>query len=308
MTAHVNHSKQGKINIILNDMSSFSTPVSGGVQSTQTDWHRFKRIEDYFANFIGMDSVKEHVKEIYAQLLVTKRREQAGLNGRKQVLHMLFKGNPGTGKTTVARMLATLFHDMEILEKGHFIEADRSELVGEYIGHTAQKTKDLITKALGGVLFIDEAYSLARGGEKDFGKEAIDTIVKCMEDHHDEFVLILAGYPHEMTRFMALNPGLESRFPLQLSFPDYNASELIEIADFMVKEREYKLSRDAMRKLHHYFQNRLSFSPHNFSNGRLVRNVIEHAIRKQAMRIVGIETPSLDQLMTLEAKDFMLSD
>src|SRR5690625_3880907 len=139
---------------------------------------------------------------------------------------MLFKGNPGTGKTTVARKLAKMYFDMNILSKGHFIEAERADLVGEYIGQTAQKTRALIQKSMGGILFIDEAYSLARGGEKDFGKEAIDTLVKHMEDNHNDFVLILAGYPHEMERFLSLNPGLKSRFPFILDFQNYDVDQL----------------------------------------------------------------------------------
>jgi stage V sporulation protein K len=145
------------------------------------------------SGLVGMEELKKMIKEIYAWLYINKKREEQGLKAGKQALHMMFKGNPGTGKTTVARLLGKLFLNMNILSKGHLIEAERADLVGEYIGHTAQKTRDLVKKALGGILFIDEAYSLAGGGEKDFGKEAIDTLVKHMEDSNDKFVLILAG-------------------------------------------------------------------------------------------------------------------
>src|SRR5699024_10795743 len=158
----------------------------------------FKDIEKEMGNLIGLENIKKILKEIYAWVYVNKQRESLGLKSDNQVLHMLFKGNPGTGKTSVARIVGKLLHQLNILSKGHLIEAERADLVGEYIGHTAQKTRDLIKKSMGGILFIDEAYSLARGGEKDFGKEAIDTLVKHMEDKQHEFILILAGYSQEM--------------------------------------------------------------------------------------------------------------
>src|SRR5699024_5379904 len=167
--------------------------------------------------------------EIYAWIYVNKKRQEQGLKAGKQVLHMMFKGNPGTGKTTFARLIGKLFYKMNVLPKGHLIEAERADLVGEYIGQTAQKTRDLIKKAAGGILFIDEAYSLSRGGEKDFGREAVDTLVKAMEDHKHQFILILAGYPEEMQRFLRLNPGLPSRFPHRFHFDDFSPAELLEI-------------------------------------------------------------------------------
>src|SRR5699024_382225 len=151
-----------------------------------------------------------------------------GMIRSKQVLHMLFKGNPGTGKTTVARKLARIYFDMGLLSKGHFIEAERADLVGEYIGQTAQKTRYIIRKAMGGILFVDEAYSRGRAGEKDFGKEAIDILVEHIEDQHNDFVLILACYPYEIERFLTLNPGLKSRFPLILDFADYDVDQLMD--------------------------------------------------------------------------------
>src|SRR5690606_23632794 len=158
------------------------------------------------------------------------------------VLHMIFKGNPGTGKTTVARICGRMFKEMGVLPKGHLVECERADLVGEYIGHTAHRTREQIKKAMGGILFIDEAYSLARGGEKDFGKEAIDTLVKAIEDHTNEFVLILAGYQREMEHFLMANPGLKSRFPIHIDFPDYSADELFQIAHLMLRERQYRLT------------------------------------------------------------------
>src|SRR5699024_5142230 len=180
---------------------------------------------------------------------INEKRREHGLLRNKQVLHMLFKGNPGTGKTTIAREIAKLYLELGILSKGHFMEVDRADLVGEYIGSTAQKTRTVIQKAMGGILFIDEAYALARGGEKDFGNEAIDTLVKQMDDHHNDFVLILAGYPNEMEHFLRTNPGLESRFPFIVDFPNYKVNELMEIAKEIVRQREYRLSYKAEAKL-----------------------------------------------------------
>lgn len=175
-------------------------------------------IETEMSALVGMEEIKKMMKEVYAWIYINKKREEAGLKPGQQVLHMMFKGNPGTGKTTVARLIGKLFLKMEVLPKGHLIEAERADLVGEYIGHTAQKTRDLIKKASGGILFVDEAYSLGRGGEKDFGKEAIDTLVKHMEDKQNEFILILAGYSREMEGFLKIEPRSSIAFSASISF------------------------------------------------------------------------------------------
>lgn len=167
-------------------------------------------------SLVGLEKVKELIYEVYAFAEIQKKRERAGLLNEKVVLHMIFKGNPGTGKTTIARILGRLLHNAGILEKGHVVEVERADLVGEYIGHTAHRTREQIKKAQGGILFIDEAYSLSRGGEKDFGKECVDCIVKGMEDNAKETIFILAGYPSEMEQFLRSNPGLRSRFPIHL--------------------------------------------------------------------------------------------
>ncbi|MFD1018275.1 AAA family ATPase [Thalassobacillus hwangdonensis] len=308
MSSHLTKNHQGQINIVLRDHKKEKTGGASRVELTQTANYPYEIIDRHLEAFVGMERLREKVKEIYAQVLISEKRRQMGLLGDRQVLHMMFKGNPGTGKTTVARALAKIFHEMELLEKGHFIEADRSDLVGEYIGHTAQKTKDLIKKALGGVLFIDEAYSLARGGEKDFGKEAVDTIVKCMEDHHNEFIIILAGYPKEMERFTSLNPGLKSRFPISLDFPDYDSGELLEIAIDMVQDKQYRFSKQAEWKLRQHFQQLLKNKPYNFSNGRHVRNIVEDAVRKHAIRVVEHPAPNAELLMTIESRDLQLEE
>jgi stage V sporulation protein K len=268
-----------------------------------------KEIEEELVALVGMEEMKRMIKEIYAWIYVNKKREEMGLKARKQALHMMFKGNPGTGKTTVARLIGKLFQKMSVLTKGHLIEAERADLVGEYIGHTAQKTRDLIKKAQGGILFIDEAYSLGRGGEKDFGKEAIDTLVKHMEDKQHEFILILAGYSREMDYFLTLNPGLHSRFPLVIDFPDYNISQLMEIAGRMLEEREYNLSHEAEKKLRdHLIWVKSVLNPNSFSNGRYVRNVIEKSVRAQAMRLLMLNSYDRHELMTLRSNDLVFDE
>jgi len=254
---------------------------------------------------IGLDNIKELVHEIYAVLQIGKYRAEAGLANNPQVYHMIFKGNPGTGKTTVARIIARMFHAMGFLSKGQFIEVERADLVGEYIGHTALKTRELIKKALGGVLFIDEAYSLARGGEKDFGKEAIDALVKGMEDHKDRFILILAGYPNEMDYFLATNPGLPSRFPIQVEFEDYTIDQLLQICELMAKEREYVLLPKTYLKLKQHLMEEKNACWHSFSNARYVRNLLEKAIRHQAVRLMNhyVTVPAKQELMAIRPED-----
>lgn len=275
-------------------------------QALDMDQHAaLNRVMRQLDRLVGLYHVKDFVYEIYSWLYITQRRREVGLKAAQQSLHMIFKGNPGTGKTTVARILGSLFQEMGVLTKGHLVEVERADLVGEYIGHTAQKTKETIKKALGGILFIDEAYALARGGEKDFGKEAIDTLVKGMEDHKDEFVLILAGYPYEMNYFLTTNPGLPSRFPLQMEFHDYTVSELLKIAEIMVEDRDYRLSEQAKRTLKQKIYLEIQRQPENFSNARFVRNLIEKAIREHAVRMLKQKDYSKADLMNLSAQDFV---
>ncbi|MBB6452834.1 stage V sporulation protein K [Salirhabdus euzebyi] len=297
--------RKGQINIILHEHNQKELATDYYQPTKQKD-NVFKFIDQAFTSYIGMDKLKNTLKEIYANVIVNRRREEAGLKTERQMLHMLFKGNPGTGKTSVAREIAKLFYEMKLLSKGHFIEAERADLVGEYIGHTAQKTRDLIKKAMGGVLFIDEAYSLARGGEKDFGKEAIDTLVKHMEDHHQDFVLILAGYPEEMDNFMELNPGLRSRFPIQVEFRDYSIEELLEIAQIISENKQYELSRGAKDRLRTHLRELKARDVKNFSNGRYVRNIVEEAIRKHALRIVATEKYAAKDLVYIMKDDLVL--
>jgi stage V sporulation protein K len=255
-------------------------------------------------SLVGLEKVKELIYEVYAFAEIQKKRERAGLQNEKVVLHMIFKGNPGTGKTTIARILGRLLHNAGILEKGHVVEVERADLVGEYIGHTAHRTREQIRKAQGGILFIDEAYSLSRGGEKDFGKECVDCIVKGMEDNAKETIFILAGYPSEMEQFLRSNPGLRSRFPIHLEFPDYSVEELTRIAEMMLRKREYRLSADAASLLERIVSERRSQEVVP-SNARMVRNLIEKAIRRQAVRLVRDKAFTRHDLMLLTARELM---
>ncbi len=279
-------------------------PQSPAQRKTSAKHSVLEQAMQQLDQLVGLENVKKFIYEIYAWLYVTKKRQEMGLRTVPQTLHMIFKGNPGTGKTTVARILGHMFREIGILEKGHLVEVERGDLVGEYIGHTAIKTREIVKKALGGVLFIDEAYSLARGGDKDFGKEAIDCLVKAMEDYREQFILILAGYPREMEYFLNTNPGLPSRFPIILTFNNYTIAELLLIADLMVKEREYKMTLAARSKLRQLLEEEKRYNPTNFSNARLVRNLIEQAIREHAVRLINSDLPSKEDLMTLTAEDF----
>ncbi|MDQ0299218.1 stage V sporulation protein K [Salibacterium salarium] len=263
------------------------------------------KAEKKLSGMIGMQHVKDFIREMYALVYVNESRANLELETTQQNYHMLFIGNPGTGKTTIARIMADMLKEMKIIEKGHFIEADRADLVGEYIGQTAQKTKDIIKKAEGGILFIDEAYSLARGGEKDFGREAVDALVKAMEDNQHKFILILAGYPEEMKQFLKLNPGLPSRFPNTLTFQNFSGSDMLELSKRMMAEKDYQPTESLLNKLHSHFQT-LDY-PYVSHNGRYVRNLVERMIRQHALRLLEQgEQLNKKVLMTLETRDLLI--
>jgi len=289
----------GQAIIMFNELDNSKKPMGKAVDEESLD-----EVMRELDQLIGLSKVKYLVKEIQAFAQIQKKRQEAKLLAKPQVLHMIFKGNPGTGKTTVARLLGKMFKHMGILQKGHTVEVERADLVGEYIGHTAQKTREQIKKAYGGILFIDEAYSLARGGEKDFGKEAIDTLVKAMEDYKDNLIVILAGYKDEMEWFLQTNPGLRSRFPIQIEFNDYSVDELMEIAKMMVEKRQYKFSPEALITFERLLQN--SKSDRNYDklgNARLVRNMIEKALRRQALRLVNQKRISREDLLQIKPED-----
>ena len=219
--------------------------------------------------------------------------------------HCVFTGNPGTGKTTVARILAKIYKNIGVIPKGHLVETDRSGLVGEYVGQTAVKTNKVIDHALGGVLFIDEAYSLL-GDEKDYGREAIATLLKRMEDERGQLVVILAGYTKEMQDFINSNPGLQSRFSRYIEFPDYNADELFQIFCKQLKQFEYTLTDEAEEALKGYFADAVTYKGPNFGNARFVRNVFEHTLQKQANRLAKEPFLSTQKLAEITKEDLAM--
>jgi stage V sporulation protein K len=249
---------------------------------------------------VGLERPKALLEELYAMAVIGRERRRVGLRTEPQALHMAFVGNPGTGKTTVARLMGKALQRLGVLSRGPFVEVERADLVGEYIGHTALRTRAVLERASGGVLFVDEAYALVRGGEKDFGREAIDTLVKGLEDRKDDLVVILAGYPLEMAAFLAANPGLSSRIALKIEFPDYTADELLAIAEEVLRERDYRLSPDARLFLAKALRGQGGIPE---GNARSVRNLMEEAIRRQAVRLAGRGRWTRAELMTIEWAD-----
>jgi probable Rubsico expression protein CbbX len=258
-------------------------------------------------DLVGLRPVKTRVREIAALLLVDRMRGRFGLTAGPPSLHMCFTGNPGTGKTTVALRMAELLHRLGYLRRGHVVSATRDDLVGQYVGHTAPKTRDAINRAMGGVLFIDEAYYLYRAeNERDYGQEAIEILLQHMENHREDLVVIMAGYADRMETFFASNPGMSSRIAHHLDFPDYSLDELAAIGDLMLRQQRYRLSPEAESVFRDYLARRMT-QP-RFANARSVRNALERARLRHANRLIASGgTLAKDDLMRLEPPDFLAS-
>ncbi len=270
--------------------------------------HVREALEALDRELVGLVPVKTRVREIAALLLVEKLRRSVGLEAGAPSLHMCFTGNPGTGKTTVAMKMASILHGLGYVRKGHLVAVTRDDLVGQYIGHTAPKTKEVLKRAMGGVLFIDEAYYLYRPeNERDYGQEAIEILLQVMENQREDLVVILAGYKDRMERFFSSNPGMASRIAHHIEFPDYSADELQAIARLMLDKLQYRLSDDAARALADYIALRRA-QPH-FANARSIRNALDRARLRQAKRLFESRGATLtrEALMTIEADDIRAS-
>ncbi|MDD6159645.1 MAG: AAA family ATPase [Oscillospiraceae bacterium] len=271
-----------------------------------------EKLEDVLAELdalCGLEKVKEDVKSLINLVKVRKLREEAGLPVPPMSLHMVFLGNPGTGKTTVARLLARIYHSIGVLSKGQLVEVDRSGLVAGFVGQTALKTQGVIEKALGGVLFIDEAYALTnQDSPNDFGQEAVEVILKGMEDHRKDLIVIVAGYTDLMQNFVHSNPGLESRFNKYFLFEDYTGEQLLEIFRSQCKRNGYTIDEETDKAAAEAFKLMYEQRDENFGNARDVRNIFETAIARQANRVATMENPTKDDLMALTMEDLDLKE
>jgi len=256
---------------------------------------------------VGLAPVKTRIREIAALLVVDRLRAQHGLGSERPSLHMCFTGNPGTGKTTVARRMAEILHRLGYVERGHLVSVTREDLVGQYVGHTAPKTREVLKKACGGVLFIDEAYYLHRSeNERDYGQEAIEILLQAMENERDKLVVILAGYRDRMDDFFGSNPGMQSRVAHHIEFPDFTVDELMRVGDLMLEQRAYRFSPEARRVFREYIERRQRRP--RFAHGRSIRNAVDRARLRQASRLFESEAAlGRDELITIEAEDLLKS-
>ncbi|HEX4269345.1 MAG TPA: CbbX protein [Steroidobacteraceae bacterium] len=278
------------------------------LEAAYRDSHVGDVLDSLDRELVGLAPVKSRIRDIAALLLIDKLRRSVGLSSGPPALHMSFTGNPGTGKTTVAMRMAEILHRLGYVRKGHLVAVTRDDLVGQYIGHTAPKTREVLKRAMGGVLFIDEAYYLYRPeNERDYGQEAIEILLQVMENHRDDLVVILAGYKDRMETFFRSNPGMSSRVAHHIDFPDYTAGELHAIAGLMLEQMQYQLSAPADEALRQYIERRRA-QPH-FANARSIRNALDRARLRQASRLFERRSGAISrqELKTIEEPDIRAS-
>lgn len=254
---------------------------------------------------VGLEKVKNKVQDLIVYQKVQKMRRENNLHSAKNTLHLAFTGNPGTGKTTVARIVGRIYKQIGLLSKGHFVEVSRTDLIAGYQGQTAHKVRKVIEQAKGGVLFIDEAYSITENDHSDsYGRECLTELTKALEDYREDLVVIVAGYTEPMNKFFESNPGLRSRFNTFIEFDDYNANELDKMLEYMCRINDYILDEEAKHKIHLYFEQQTSSKDENFANGRLVRNLYDDLVMNQARRVIKIGNPKKQELTVISAEDF----
>lgn len=285
-----------------NTLQSICKPDTETIEDTKT----LEELLDELNALVGLETVKAKVNDLIAYQKVQKLRRENNLHSSKSTLHMAFTGNPGTGKTTVARIVGRIYKQIGLLSKGHFIEVSRTDLIAGYQGQTALKVKKVIEKAKGGVLFIDEAYSITENDNSDsYGRECLTELTKALEDYRDDLVVIVAGYTEPMKKFFNSNPGLKSRFNTFIEFPDYGAEELEKMLILMCDTNDYALDEKLSIIIHDFLEESINKKGENFANGRLVRNLYDDLVMNHARRVVNIEKPTKYDLSTITSDDFM---
>lgn len=273
------------------------------------DTRTLQDLLDELNALVGLEKVKSKVQDLIVYQKIQKMRREQNLHSAKNTLHLAFTGNPGTGKTTVARIVGRIYKQIGLLSKGHFVEVSRTDLIAGYQGQTALKVKKVIEQAKGGVLFIDEAYSITENDHTDsYGRECLTELTKALEDYREDLVVIVAGYTEPMNQFFESNPGLKSRFNTFIEFDDYSSNELDEILVSMCKNNDYILTDEVKKKIHFYFEQQTSSKDKSFSNGRLVRNLFDDLVINHARRVINVENPGREELSTIKFEDFTFAD
>lgn len=295
------------VNSSLIEFYGYST-IQGICKSTKEEDEDKKTLQDLLDELnalVGLEKIKNKVQDLIVYQKVQKMRREKNLHSAKNTLHMAFTGNPGTGKTTVARIVGRIYKHIGLLSKGHFVEVSRTDLIAGYQGQTALKVKKVIEQARGGVLFIDEAYSITENDNSDsYGRECLTELTKALEDYREDLVVIVAGYTEPMNKFFESNPGLKSRFNTFIEFDDYNPDELDKILASMCKNNDYVLNEEAKEKIHLYFEQQTMTKDENFANGRLVRNIYDDLVMNHARRVINLDSPGRKALSTIKAEDF----